>query len=49
MIEDAGGNSITTVVLEVDMNEGFDMYSIISLISNKLYTILVYNFQKKYF
>lgn len=49
MIEDAGGNSITTVVLEVDMNRGFDMYSIISLISNKRYTILVYNIQKKYF
>ena len=48
MIEDAGGNSITTVVLEVDMNRRIDMYNIISEISNKLYTILVYNFQKKY-
>jgi len=30
MIEDAGGNSITTVVLEVDMNRRIDMYNIIS-------------------
>ena len=30
MIEVAGGNSITTVVLKVDMNRRFDMYIIIS-------------------
>jgi hypothetical protein len=29
MIEVAGGNSITTVVLKVDMNRRIDMYTII--------------------